>query len=462
MIVNIANMLHIPTMDVNIMPVVAQELTCENPAFNEAVKAGRYTRGILPELKNFHVDAQGGFHLPRGYLRRLFVVAKELGIPVEVNDLRSVVPFDQRYNHSVYLRDYQNTALRNMANHSEGLLVAPAGSGKTIIGLSLILMCGQKSLWITHTKQLLHQFVNRFKQFVDIAEEDIGLIYKGEWDTGKPVTAALVQTLVKNEDKLQEISNSFGNVITDECHHVPSTTFTKVINSLNPFYLYGLTATPKRRDGMEQVMFQNMGPVIHTIPRSAVADGIITPTIFPRHINTPNLTQDGTYQTLLKELVDSEFRNNIIVNDVITEAKKGNICIVTTERVRHAELLYKRLKAIWPNTAIIIGKKKEEDRAVALEQLESGKATILICTSHLLGEGFDYAPLNRLFITLPFRNPARCEQLVGRVQRISPGKLDAWIFDYIDNHGLTRHQYRNYGGQDCRHKVYETLGCIIK
>ena len=346
MLINIRNIIHIPSIEDVLISIVAQELTCENPVFSEAVKAGRRTFGVLPEIKNFTVDARGGFHIPRGYMRRLFSICSQLGIHIEMDDSRSVVPFDLRYDHSIFLRDYQNTALSSVAHHSEGLLVAPAGSGKTIIGISLILMCDQKALWITHTKQLLHQFVDRIQQFVDINEDDIGLIYKGDWDTGKPITVALVQTLVRNEKKLKEISNDFGTVITDECHHVPSTTFTKVVNSLNPFYLYGLTATPERRDNLQEVMFQNIGPVIHTIPRSAVADGIITPVVFPRHIDTLPPAADYTYQELLKELMNNDHRNNIIVKDVITEAKKGNICIVTTERVRHAELLYTRLETL--------------------------------------------------------------------------------------------------------------------
>lgn len=461
MIVNIQNMIHIPIMDVNLIPIIAAELTCENPVFNEAVKAGRYTRGILPEIKNFSVDPKGGFHIPRGYLNRLCSISTDLGITLEINDYRTAAPFSTRYDHSIFLRDYQQEALIKMSKSSEGLLVAPAGSGKTIMGISLILMCGQKCLWITHTKQLLHQFVERIKQFIGVPEEDIGLIYEGDWVTGKPITAALVQTLVRKEDNLHKIANNFGTVITDECHHIPSTTFTKVITTLNPFYLYGLTATPKRRDGLQDIMFQNIGPVIHTIPRKAVADGIITPNVLVRHLNTPDLPQESTYQTLLKALVDSNYRNTKIVTDVISEAKKGNICIVTTERVRHAEILFKKLKKLWPKTAIVIGKHKQEDREIALAELSSGAATILVCTSHLLGEGFDYAPLNRLFIGLPFRNIARCEQLVGRVQRISPGKLDALIYDYVDNHGLTRHQYRNYGGKDCRYEVYRELGCVV-
>ncbi len=258
------------------------------------------------------------------------------------------------------------------------------------------------------------------------------------------------------------MKNNFGNIITDECHHCPSTTFTKVINSLNPFYLYGLTATPKRRDGLQDVMFQNIGPMIHTIDRSEVAAGIITPEVIVRRLNTPNLSNDTTYQTLLKELTDNNYRNNIIVDDIIKEAKQGNICIITTERVRHAEILFEKLKVNWDATAIIIGRHKNEDREDALEKLRSKEVTVVVTTSHLLGEGFDHAPLNRLFIGLPFRNLARCEQLVGRVQRISEGKVDALIYDYVDNHGLTKNQFRNYNDRDCRHNVYTDLNCVIK
>ena len=460
MIVEICNVLNVDITDEILLQIVLDDLTYDNPLYKEAVKAFRSTRGIQQVLKNF-TYSNGLYQLPRGYFSRLCAIAQELNIPIEFTDSRAVVPFDTQYNHSIQLRDYQMPALTALSKHSDGLLVAPAGSGKTIIGIATILMCGQRSLWITHTKQLLFQFVDRIQKFVEIPDNDIGLIYNGKWDVDKPITAALVQTLRTDTQKLQEISKNFGTIITDECHHQPSSTFTEVITQLNPYYLFGLTATPARRDGLETVLFQNLGPIRHTIPRAAVTDGVLTPIINTRYLDTPGIPEEVTYQKLLQTLTKSAFRNTIITRDVVSQAVTGNICIVVTERVSHAEILFAKIKKLWPKTGIMIGKNSDKLRDKTLDELHNGDITVLVCTSHLLGEGFDYAPLNRLFIGLPFRNIARCEQLVGRVQRISEGKIDAIIFDYVDNHGLTKHQYKNFGDSGCRYNVYRKLGCKI-
>jgi len=461
MIINIANTLHIPNVEDYLLPIIAKELTHDNPLFLEAKKANRPTWGIRPIIVNFEVDKYGGLHLPRGYMHRLCSITNELGIHLEITDHRSILPFENKYKHNIKLRDYQSDALIGLSTYADGLLVAPAGSGKTIIGISMILACNQKCLWITHTKQLLNQFVERLQQFTDITTDDIGLIQKGNWDVDKPITAALVQTLIRDEEKLLSISNNFGTIINDECHHTPSTTFTKILSMLNPFYMYGLTATPDRRDGLEHIMFQNIGPIRHTIQRTAVADKIVTPVIIPRYINS-DIPDMIDYQKLITRLVYNDDRNRIIRDDVLNEARAGNICIIATERVEHAKILYELIKPNWENTVVIVGKHSDKDRGIALDALISGEATVLICTSHLLGEGFDYAPLNRLFIGLPFRNIVRCEQLVGRVQRVSINKKDALIYDYVDNHGLTKHQFRNMTGKPCRYAVYERLGCIVR
>ncbi|MBV5346790.1 DEAD/DEAH box helicase [bacterium] len=461
MIINIANKIHIPEVADYLMPILAKELTHPNPLYLEAQASGRRLYGISPVITNFEVDKKGGFHIPRGYLHRLCNITDELGIHLEVTDNRAIVPFTSTYGHIINLRDYQRRAIVGLSTYTDGLLVAPAGSGKTIIGISMILACNQKCLWITHTKQLLNQFVDRVQQFLSVTADDIGLIQNGVWDVDKPITAALVQTLIRDIGTLETLANHFGTVIIDECHHSPSTTFTKIVNTLNPFYLYGLTATPDRRDGLEQIMFQNIGPVRHIIERVAVADKIITPIIIPKYINSA-IPESVEYGKLLTILTNDEDRNRIIRDDVLKEARAGNICIVATERVAHVEILYDLIKPYWDNTVAVVGKHSDKVRDIALNALNSGEATVLICTSHLLGEGFDHAPLNRLFMCLPFRNIVRCEQLVGRVQRISPGKHDAIIIDYVDNHGLTKHQFHNFGGKPCRRAVYEHLNCIIR
>jgi superfamily II DNA or RNA helicase len=179
-------------------------------------------------------------------------------------------------------------------------------------------------------------------------------------------------------------------------------------------------------------------------------------------LKTSNLPEELTYQTLLALLTKDDYRNSIICADVVREAKLGNICIVLTERVSHAEILYKKILKQWDKVGIIHGKHSDKLREKTLTSLNNGEITVLTATTQLLGEGFDHPSLNRLFLAQPIRNPAKCEQLVGRVQRTSPGKVDALIYDYIDDHGLTKHQFQNYGTGSSRYNVYKKLGCNIK
>lgn len=443
---------------------VAPELTFVNPKYSEAVKAGRSTWGIAPEIKNISVDSNSVIHIPRGYKDRLLEIAAQEKETVILTDQRATFSATPPFAHSMELRKYQYDALQAVAQHSEGLLIGPAGSGKTIMGIALIVMSGQKALWITHTKYLADQFISRLNSFVkDLSNGDIGFISEGSWNVGDRVTVGLVQTLIRSEDKLREVSNDFGIIIVDEAHHVPASTFTTVVNNLNSYYLYGLTATPYRRDGLQNIMVQNLGPIRYEIDRKIVSQGknVITPVVKVIKLQT-HLPLTKSYPDIVKALVLSKYRNDIIVQDIAEEASKGNICIAVTERVSHAESLYNSLKALNIKVGLAVGKLNNKERRLVLDDLEKGKITVLVCTSHLLGEGFDFPPLNRLFMCLPIRNQTRVEQLVGRVQRPSPNKIDAIIYDYVDEtSGICKNQYKSFNINGSRHSVYVKLGCKI-
>jgi len=444
---------------------IAKELTFPNPKFEEAVASGRSTWGLPPVIKNFFIDNSGIANLPRGYIDRLKEILNYNKISYNLINTCSTVPVKPLYEHTIQLRDYQYLALQNLAKHTEGVLVAPAGSGKTIMGIGITIMSNQKLLWITHTKVLANQFIDRAKQFItNFDADDIGYIGAGDWLIGDKITVGLVQTLIRSPEKLKEISNDFGIVIVDETHHIAAVTFTEVVRQFNPYYLYGLTATPTRRDGLQSLLFQNIGPIRHTVPREAVAKGnrVVTPTVIPVELNTP-ITHLENYQKILKFLVEDEVRNNTIINDIVTEYNKGNVCIVVTDRKAHAEILLELLKKLEVKVGIATGHYNDKFRKTTLKALENKEISVLVCTTHLLGEGFDHAPLNRLFICLPFRDENKCEQIVGRVQRSCEGKKDAFVFDYVDIlHGLTRHQFRNPGIKGCRYNVYKKLKCNIK
>ena len=462
MIIEVSNVLKVDLKDQFLLEVIINELTIDNPVYNKNKKYGVSLRGIPQCIKSLRYSPDGYYIFPRGYLERLCTLLTEYGIKFSIIDKRAINPFTKEYTHNISLRDYQIPALYNIVSTTNGVLEAPAGSGKTIIGICMILACKQKCLWIVHTKQLLFQFIDRLKDKTSITDDDIGLIYEGKWDYSKPITVGLIQTLRTDYTKLEEIGNNFGLVIVDEAHHVPSYTFTEVISRLNPYYMYGLTATPFRSDGLEPLLFKYVGDIKYKIERSNLQHSIITPKVLVKHLNTPNIPDEAPYHSIIKAIVTSEFRNNIIVSDVIREANLKNICIVVTERVSHANLLYLKLKQFNDKVGVITGKNSKKERTSVLDLLYNKQLDILVCTSPLLGEGFDYPPLNRLFLAQPSRDPNKCEQLVGRVQRTSPGKVDAIIFDYVDNHGLTKHQFKNYNNSNCRYNVYEKLGCTIE
>lgn len=445
-----------------------QRLKIPNPKYIMAQKLGYKAVFIDQFILNFEVKPDSSIEIPRGMLSYVLKLAKDLDEKIEIIDDRTKVNLNYDIDSSkILLRDYQTKALSTMvSNGTEGLLVSKAGSGKTVMGLCLVPLLNQRTLWITHTRPLATQTVERINQFLPSLNNigDIGYIGEGKWEVGNVITIGLVQTLIRNKDKLCKLKDDFGLVICDEAHHAPSTTFTEVLGELNPYYLYGLTATPIRRDGLTDLMFQNIGNILSTVDIDEIVDygGIIIPKVYHREINSPLPITEHDYVNILGELMLDNYRNNIIVSDVLNEATKGNICIVLTERKVHADILFKLLKEKWDKTGIATGNYKKKEINATIDDLNNNRITVLVATSSLLGEGFDHAPLNRGFLCLPIRNTVRIEQIMGRIQRTADGKKDAIMYDYVDNHSLLKHQFYNKGKHGCRYDVYKMLGAIIE
>ena len=446
--------------------VLVQQLKIPNPKYLDAAKNGYSTYGIPEFITNFSVLPDGSFQVPRGYLQKLLGTATGMGVKYDIVDKRSRFDMLDLDSSHIQLRPYQARALKDLVmNGQEGLLVSPAGSGKTVMGLSLIPMFGQPTLWLTHTTPLFEQALARAETFLPYLKgDDIGTIGAGnDWKVGNVLTVGMVQTLVRRPEETYTLMNKFGMVILDEAHHAPATTFTQVLGTLNPFFLYGLTATHIRRDGLHNLMFQVLGEVLSTVTIDEVRkhEGIHVPKVICRYIDEVPI-QAVSFGQILSELVDHPGRNILITNDIVSEAERGNICVVITDRRRHAEILYEFIKARWNNTTIATGNYNKKQQKEAISKLEAGEATVLVTTASLLGEGFDHAPINRGFLCLPFRNAAKTEQILGRIQRTAEGKEDAIVYDYVDNHSLLQHQFRNRGSLGCRYDVYQKLGCVVE
>lgn len=436
-----------------LIETLTKELTLVNPAYDMALKHGRDVRNINPKILNYRYFGKY-LAIPYGYIDRLFYLIDSLQIETSIIDNKPVFENDIKIKDNIKHRAYQKPAVEEMVKHKSGILQAPAGSGKTVMGISIIERLKLPTLWLTHTDALLDQTIDRIATFTNIEPGKI----KGKIDI-RDITVGMVQTLVRRRNIIKEIYDKFGLIILDEAHHCPARTFKDIIMMFNCIHVYGLTATPYRADGLQGVMKQVLGPIRYVIPKSEVIKhgGIILPDVYYR-IFTGSRISDNDYTRILNGLIDNEIRNNIIINDVLKEARDDSFCIVLTDRKAHCEVLYKILKEKYDRCEYIHGNdsKKRKEKIIGL--LRDKKINVLISTSGLLGEGFDIPFLDAAFICLPFRAKAKLEQVIGRVQRPYDGKKSCRIYDYVDNHiGILSDQFYNRK-KTGRFNIYQQAG----
>ena len=173
---------------------------------------------------------------------------------------KNLIPVD--FDSDIELRPDQEAAIEKTIDKDFGVIVSPPGSGKTIIGLEIIAQKRQPALIIVHRKQLFDQWIDRIQSFLKIPKKEIGQIGNQKFKVGKEITVAMIQSLSRSEE-IEKISNSFGTIIVDECHHIPAKSFREAIVNFNSFYLYGLTATPKRKNNDEKLIYVYIGNILY-------------------------------------------------------------------------------------------------------------------------------------------------------------------------------------------------------
>ena len=355
-------------------------------------------------------------------------------------------------------RFYQEDAIQELLQYEEGFLKAPAGSGKTVMGLELAARVGQPTLWLTHLDRLFKQVIERIEKFIPIAaERGIGEIRENSVNISDFLTIGMVPSMVRMD--LSPWQDFFGMVLVDEAHHVPAATFLEVIRKFSAYHIYGLTATDYRNDGLDPVMFNIMGPVRADISYDVLVEAgqIVRPLIHlvktGWYTNLDNVARRmNIYQQLMKRIIKNKDRNELITRHVVNEAKQEKVCIVISGRREHCRRLYEMILRGWSKTALAIGDIKKADVDAAIKGMEDGSITVLVTTFEMLGEGFDLDKLDRLFFTVPFKAATRVEQGIGRLQRTAPGKVDAVVYEFYDEDiSYCKHLFKR------RMEVYEKL-----
>ena len=368
--------------------------------------------------------------VPRGFSSSLVQFCKKEGIPFKIVDKRSKRP-SVDFDSEIELQPHQETAVERTRDKDFGVIVSPPGSGKTVIGLEIIAEKRQPALIIVHRKQLFDQWIQRIQDFLKIPKNKIGQIGNQKFIIGESITVAMIQSLSRMQD-YNEVANTFGTIIIDECHHIPAKSFREAIVHFNAFYLYGLTATPQRKTNDQKLIFVYIGNILHQVNQQEylLKSNIRTEiNIKETDLFAPFDYKIDKYETISRILIHDTQRNSLIIKDIEDNADRFRTILILTERKAHVDILNLYLKERY-ETITIHGDDRESARKSKMEQIKQGHFKIVISTGQFFGEGIDISNLDCLFIVYPFAFEGKLIQYIGRIQRSEKQPV---IFDYRDS-----------------------------
>ena len=438
-----------------------KNLVLDNPDYYKKLKIGKWV-GNTPSKIALYENRGLDLVLPFGVWKRLWST---------YNDKRlweaKIRPIERRnYRSNIETYSYQEKAIKSAILARNGVLVMPCGSGKTQCGLEIIARLGGRALWLTHTQDLLNQSMQRAKSTLDI-DGTFGTITAGKVNVGTHITFATVQTMSKL--KLWELHDAFDIVIVDEAQHCcgsPTrvTQFYRVISSLSAKYKFGLTATPKRADGLEKSMFALLGDIFCEITREEVAHttcpiGVMQIRTNYRPDYDAILCSDGTlnYSRLVDDLVQNKERMEFVAETIRRCANGGLPVMVLGNRVQYLsdlmELVGDEFKSVHLSASMT--KRQREDRKRALKMLNDGELNIIFATYQLAKEGLDVPNLRYVVFATPEQDETTVIQSAGRVGRKADGKRYGTVIDFCDDFGL----YRKWRKK--RESCYKKIGAKI-
>lgn len=350
-------------------------------------------------------------------------------------------------------REEQLEAINALLPYTNGILHATTAFGKTVTAVAIIARKKVNTLILVHSKALLKQWHDRLTEFLNIDypqhEEKnkrgrrkvfspIGCFDSSGNTLHGIIDIALIQSCL-DEDGVKPFVQDYGMVIVDECHHVSSITFEQVLMSIKAHTIYGLTATPIRKDGHQPIIFMQCGPIrFSTDVKSQIAKQSFDRFLIPRFTSYNFILEDRlSIATLYKYLSEDEIRNNLIVEDICKAVNTGRTPIILTNRTAHVSVLAEKLNATIKNVISLTGAGTTKEKREAMQRLQTipdSEQLVIVATGKYVGEGFDYPRLDTLFLALPISWKGLLTQYAGRLHREYEGKKDVRIYDYIDIH----------------------------
>ena len=428
-----------------------------NPKYYEAQK-NRISVYNIPRIQQLYHEDESFVYLPRGCYEDLVKVLNFFGVEIIVKDNQTsgemiMVSFNGK------LKDYQKDGLDKLMKYDNGLFVARPSYGKTVTTIALIAELKLNTLVIVPNLTLLTQWKERLNTFLDIGydfkkEKDKFGQYSGSKKkiTNK-IDVACIDSLLGEEGT--NLLKKYGVVILDEVHHIAAMSYEQVVRKCYSKYLYGFTATPKRSDKNEKIIYKTIGDIRYQYKDDdSGLDKIIKPEF--TSFTFSSIEKATPYSDMISTLLLDEERNDRIVEDIKKALKEKKNIIVLTDRIDHINLLKNKLSDI-DNVFVINGQLSTGEKKQFFHNVEkANKGFVIISTGKYIGEGFDEKKLDTLFIVSPFRWNGTLEQYVGRLHRLDENKEEVEVHDYVDiNIKMFENMYHE------RLRGYKRLGYVI-
>ncbi len=438
----------------------------QNPEFYKA-QAMRFSTFNKPRIIHCCEDFPKHIGIPRGCLDEVQFLLKSLGIKTELIDERYIGK-SLNVKFLGALRFEQENAVEALFKHDTGVLSASTAFGKTVIAIDLIAKRNVNTLVLVHRKHLLDQWVARLSNFLEIDPKEIGQIGGGKRKPKGKIDVALIQSLSK-KGVVDDIVGKYGHLIVDECHHISARSFEIVARQCKAKYVTALSATVIRKDGHHPIIFMNCGPIRYKVDDRKQAElrpfnhkVIIRGTDF-RLPDSLYFKEKLTINDYYAALIVDKQRNKMIVEDVMKAIYEKRVPVLLTERRDHIDILVEMLTPMVKNNFVLkggMGKKQRQSLLDKMRNLPYDEERIIIATGRYLGEGFDEARLDTLFLTLPISWRGTLSQYAGRLHRVHDMKKEVVIYDYADlNISMlsTMYQRRLKGYKAIGYEVEETF-----
>ena len=363
--------------------------------------------------------------LPRGLMRNVIELFKE-------NNINSSFQDDRFYQKESFpkvvfsLRDEQEKVCEEINKKDFCLVVAPPGFGKTLIGAKMIELRCSNTLVIVHKNMLLDQWIERFVEYFDMDKKDIGYLGKSKNKLNGKLDIATMQSL-KNKP---ELIKNYSFVIVDECHHIPAVTFESILKQYEGKYILGLSATPNRKDGMQPLIFQQLGSIAYEVKKEKTTNNKL------KIVNTDFTSNVDNFADLITSLINDNQRNQIILEQI--KMYHNRKILLLTDRIEHIENLEHLLDVEGIEYISIHGSQKKQLQQENMKAVQS--ASLVLATTSYFGEGIDFPHLNTIILATPISYYGRLVQYLGRIGRGGDDSLAIDILD--DKNAFTASAYR--------------------